>query len=112
VDNLGKNIAYALARCGFGDQLLVIFGKRTRENIQPMLAHWRDAIHQELRTNTRGFLRHKHLSVNLPTDFPDIQVLENYANPLCSAHVGRQGGGPMRATGKINLAMIAGFCEH
>ena len=112
MENFGKDIGHALARCGFGDQLLTIYDRRTREDIRPFLAHWRAAINQELRTNSRGNLRHKYHSLNLPVDFPDMQVLENYANPICSGRVGHQGGGPMRGNGEMNLAKIAELCEQ
>jgi hypothetical protein len=112
VEKFGKDIGHALARCGFGDQLLTIYARRTQEDTRPFLAHWRAAINQELHTNSRGFLRHKYHSLSLPADFPDMQVLENYVNPVCSGRVGRQGGGPMRGNGEINLPKIAGLCEE
>jgi hypothetical protein len=112
VEKFGKDIGHALARCGFGDQLLAIYERRTREDTRPFLAHWRAAVNQELCTNSRGFLRHKYHSLSIPSNFPDMQVLDNYANPVCSGRVGRQGGGPMRGNGEINLAKIAGLCEQ
>lgn len=41
-----------------------------------------------------------------------MQVIENYVNPVCSGRVGRQGGGPMRGNGDLNLSKAAGFCEQ
>lgn len=115
VDKCGKEIAYGMARCGFGDRLLLIYQRRAHEDIRPALAHWRTDVNQELRTNSFGFLRHRYPSVSLPTDFPNLQVMDCYINPVCSGKVGRaggSGGGPMRGSGELNLAGIAAFCEE
>jgi hypothetical protein len=112
VEKFGKDIGHALARCGFGDQLLTIYDRRTQEDTRPFLAHWRADINQELHTNSRGFLPRKYHSLSLPSSFPDLKVMENYINPVCSGRVGRQGGGPMRGNGEMNLAKIAGLCEQ
>ena len=112
MEKFGKDIGHALARCGFGDQLLTIYDRRTQEDTRPFLAHWRADINQELHTNSRGFLRRKCHSLSLPSSFPDLKVMENYINPVCSGRVGRQGGGPMRGNGEMDLAKIAGLCEQ
>lgn len=80
-----------MARCGFGEQLLALFQRRLQDDIRPFLAHWRAGVNQELHTNSRGFLRHKYPSLSLPLKFPNMEVLENYANPVCSALAGKGG---------------------
>ncbi|KDQ57718.1 hypothetical protein JAAARDRAFT_273139 [Jaapia argillacea MUCL 33604] len=112
VPDVGKQIAHGLARCGFGDQLLAAYQQRDFEPIQPFLAQWRVSVNNELHSNSRGFFPHKYVSLSLPPDFPNLKVMENYANPVNSARAGRQGGGQMRDNGDLNLARIAGFCEE
>ncbi|OJA10191.1 hypothetical protein AZE42_01832 [Rhizopogon vesiculosus] len=51
-------------------------------------------------------------SLSLPPDFPDMQILENYINPTCSAWKGSLGGGKMRDSGEPNLVRAAAFCEE
>ncbi|KAH7919230.1 hypothetical protein BV22DRAFT_1133985 [Leucogyrophana mollusca] len=111
VKNVGKGAAHALAQCGFGDELLEIYHRRADQDIQPALSRWRASVNTEFHTNPRGRLRHVYPALSLPPDFPNMQLLENYANPVCSGRVGRQGGGPMRDNGELNLARAAAFCE-
>ncbi|KAH7915223.1 hypothetical protein BJ138DRAFT_1055368 [Hygrophoropsis aurantiaca] len=111
IPNIGKTTAHALARCGFGDQLLDIFHRRVSQDIRPALSRWRDSINTELHTNSQGLLRNTYPALSLPSGFPNMQLLENYANPICSGRNGGQGGGPMRDNGELNLARAAAFCE-
>ncbi|THH15482.1 hypothetical protein EW146_g5002 [Bondarzewia mesenterica] len=111
VARFGPHIAHALARCGYGDQLLTIYERRMVQDIRPSLAQWRNAIHDELLTNSHGFLSRKFPSYTLPPDFPDMLVVANYVSPLTSASDGRQGGGAMRDTGDPSLPRLAAFCE-
>ncbi|KAG1851669.1 hypothetical protein F4604DRAFT_1959173 [Suillus subluteus] len=93
VRDVGKGIALGLARCGFGDELL-------------------EFVNLELHTNSRKQLRHSYSALSLPPDFPNMQILENYIDPICSARVGSMGGGKMRDNGELNLARAAAFCEE
>jgi hypothetical protein len=65
----------------------------------------------ELRTNSRGYLQHKHPSLILPPNFPDMKILGHYACPATSVQAGRAGGGAMRDNGDMSLPLVAGFCE-
>ncbi|KAG2153896.1 hypothetical protein DEU56DRAFT_771728 [Suillus clintonianus] len=112
VRDIGKGIAHGLARCGFGDELLEIFHRRSIEDVRPALARWRSGVNLELHTNSRKQLRHSYPALSLPPDFPNMQILENYINPICSARAGRSGGGKMRDNGELNLARAAAFCEE
>ncbi|KIJ67586.1 hypothetical protein HYDPIDRAFT_26013 [Hydnomerulius pinastri MD-312] len=112
VKDIGKTTAHALARCGFGDELLAIFHRRGEEDSRQALARWRVTVNTELHTNSRKFLRHAYPSLSLPEDFPDMKLLQNYADPVCSARVGLQGGGPVRDVGELNIARAAAFCEE
>ncbi|KAA1474332.1 hypothetical protein DENSPDRAFT_873329 [Dentipellis sp. KUC8613] len=94
VDKFGPGIAHALARCGFGDKLLDIFNRRAEQDIRAPLAQWRDAVHNELALNSRGFLSRRYPSYTLPPDFPPLDVMQNYVNPVNSArfaHFGEWG---------------------
>ncbi|OCH90241.1 PIN domain-like protein, partial [Obba rivulosa] len=108
----GPQIAHGLARCGFGDRLLAAYEDQSGIGFHQSLRSWRAEINLELHTNARGFLLRRYPSLSLPENFPDQQVLENYANPMCSARVGRQGGGALRDSGNPHLSKIAGFCEN
>lgn len=47
----------------------------------------------------------------LPDDFPDLDVLEKYANPLKSGQPGSRGCSPLRDKSNLDLGRIAGLCE-
>ncbi|TFY70857.1 hypothetical protein EVG20_g2154 [Dentipellis fragilis] len=111
VEKFGPGIAHALARCGFGDKLLDIFNRRTEEDIRVPLAQWRDAVHNELALNSRGFLSRRYPSYTLPPDFPPLDIMQNYVNPVNSARFGRQGGGAIRDNRIMNIPRLAAFCE-
>lgn len=93
VRDVGKGIALGLARCGFGDELLELFHRRSTEDIRPALACWRSSVNLELHTNSKKQLRHSYPALSLPPDFPNMQILENYIDPICCARVGSIGGG-------------------
>ncbi|KAG1812625.1 uncharacterized protein BJ212DRAFT_460532 [Suillus subaureus] len=112
VRDVGRGIALGLVRCGFGDELLELFHRRSIEDIWPALARWRSSVNLELHTNSRKQLRHSYSTLSLPLDFPNMQILENYIGPVCSARVGSMGGGKMRDNGELNLARAAAFCEE
>ncbi|KAJ8522743.1 hypothetical protein ONZ45_g755 [Pleurotus djamor] len=112
VEKIGKAIAHGLARCGFGDQLLQAFLNRNNRDIQPFLQAWRAEVNEELRTNSKGFLPRGNASAQLPNDFPDLQVLSNYATPVTHVTTGRGSGGALRDPRVFNIAGIAAFCEE
>ena len=47
----------------------------------------------------------------LPDDFPDLDVLEKYANPLNNGQPGSRGCSPLRHKSNLDLGRIAGLCE-
>lgn len=109
VGKVGKALAHGLARCGFGDQLLEAYSQPPGA-FATFLFQWRSNINSELRDNSRGFLPHKYTMV-LPDDFPDLDVLEKYANPLNNGQPGSRGCSPLRDKGSLDLGRIAGLCE-
>lgn len=105
-------MAHALARCGFGDELLQAFERREYESLHLFFPGWRVQMNQELRTNSRGYMNRAYPNITIPDHFPNIQYLEYYATPRCSASLGQAGGGPVRGNKEMNLAKIASFCEE
>lgn len=80
------------------------------QGIQAFLPQWRAEVNSQLHTNSKGFLPHRVQSVILPDDFPDLQVLVNYAHPICSETAGSRGGA-LTDKGDLSISGLAGFCE-
>ncbi|KAJ7350255.1 hypothetical protein DFH08DRAFT_806380 [Mycena albidolilacea] len=74
----GALVLFALLAGGDYDSLLDAFERYDKQRLGTFLLGWRAEINTELRTNSRGFLKQRHLSLTLPVDFPDLQVLANY----------------------------------
>ena len=83
----GPGIAHGLAKSDLGDELLEAAQSLTRGELSDFLTTWREALRNELRTNSRGHLRSKKpsLAKTIPDSFPDIDVLLSYTNPITSA---------------------------
>ncbi|KAG0699190.1 hypothetical protein DFH29DRAFT_1081424 [Suillus ampliporus] len=87
VQGCGKLIAAALARCGFGDRLLEAASSLSREELEK----WLPA-----------------LAKKIPDDFPDVDILLFYTNPITSETEGK----PTREIKKEpDIGKIAGLCE-
>lgn len=106
MDDVGKQTAHALAKCGFGDELLEAARCRDIRNLKSFLPGWRRRINEELHKNKSGFLQRRRLNLTIPDTFPDITLLEKYVEPVL-----RTGGAGIRAVGGINLSKIAALCE-
>ncbi|KAJ3518141.1 hypothetical protein NLJ89_g64 [Agrocybe chaxingu] len=112
VERFGKVIAHSLARCGFGDELLEAYGNLQGQDLQEFLHHWRERVNGELRTNMRGFLPHR-TSLSLPITFPELDVLEKYANPTHSTSGRmRNGSVALRDVNNLDLGRVASLCEQ
>jgi len=108
----GKLIAAALARCGFGDQLLEAANSLSREELEKWLLTWRDQVREELRTNRSGLIGSKKpaLAKKIPDDFPDLDILLSYTNPITSETEDK----PTREVTwehEPDIGKIAGLCE-
>ncbi|KDR75394.1 hypothetical protein GALMADRAFT_249443 [Galerina marginata CBS 339.88] len=115
VDKVGKKIAHGLARCDFSDELLNAYEnlRNCKPELDQFLRRWRERVNLELKENKRGFLPHR-TSLSLPDNFPDLEVLENYANPINSGS-GRNGASTslgLRDRRNLDLAKIAQLCEE
>ena len=109
----GPKVAHGLAKCDFGDNLLSAVRTQSRENLQEYLIGWRRDLAEELRTNSRGILGRKYSSLSkaIPEDFPDIDILMSYANPITSDTEGKLH--KIKATWErpLDLGRIANICE-
>lgn len=84
VPKCGPKLAAEIARAGFGADLLDIIAKKSKE-LKPDLDEWRERLNYELSTNESGYFRSKHKAVQIPDNFPDLQVLFDYTNPMTSS---------------------------
>ncbi|KAJ7935695.1 XPG I-region-domain-containing protein [Mycena leptocephala] len=83
----GVTLAIGLARAGLGRQLIAGLSTiQSQEDSILFLRNWREALRLELQTNTSGHLlhRYKQLAANIPTDFPDLEVINLYRYPIVS----------------------------
>jgi hypothetical protein len=109
----GPKVAHGLAKCGFGDRLLSAARTLSRGALQEYLVTWRKDLAEELRTNSRGILGRKcgSLSKAIPEEFPDIDILLSYTNPITSETEGK--AHKIKATWQrpLDLGRIANICE-
>ncbi|KAH8119353.1 hypothetical protein DFH11DRAFT_440862 [Phellopilus nigrolimitatus] len=107
IDRFGKAVAHALARCGFGDELLNAVSLRESQSLHNFLPAWRSRINAELRENRRGFLKRLFPGLSVPNDFPSLDILNKYVEPAKRTENPPQ----MRATPELSLVQAASFCE-
>lgn len=109
----GPKVAHGLAKCGFGDRLLSAARTLPREGLQEYLIAWKKDLAEELRNNSRGILgrRYNSLSKAIPEEFPDIDILMSYANPVTSETERKVH--KIKATWErpLDLGRIAHICE-
>ncbi|KZT24920.1 PIN domain-like protein, partial [Neolentinus lepideus HHB14362 ss-1] len=106
----GMQTAHALARCGFGDSLLEAL-LLPEDELDEFLKNWRQQIRNELKTNSKGYMARKNpsLAKAVPEDFPDIDILISYAQPITSESEGRRV--MVDWTREPDLGKVAGLCE-
>ncbi|KAH7924438.1 hypothetical protein BV22DRAFT_508362 [Leucogyrophana mollusca] len=111
----GKLIARGLARCGFGDSLVNAAESMSRDELPDFLAIWREDVKKELRTNSMGHIGSKKpsLASKIPEDFPDVEILLSYTNPITSETEGKGGRNSIKITWERepDLGKVAGLCE-
>ncbi|KII83853.1 hypothetical protein PLICRDRAFT_147946 [Plicaturopsis crispa FD-325 SS-3] len=114
----GPTIAHGLAKCGFGDVLYQAALELTREQLVTFLSGWRERLREELRTNSQGNMGKKSpaLAKAVPSDFPDIDVLLSYVNPITSETEAARKGRPapihVTWSKEPDLGGIAQQCEQ
>ncbi|KJA13315.1 hypothetical protein HYPSUDRAFT_195818 [Hypholoma sublateritium FD-334 SS-4] len=110
----GVSTAHSLAKCGFGDSLYQAARTLDRDDLAGFLVTWRHEMRQELRTDSQKIIGRKlvALSKAIPEDFPDIDILLSYVNPITSESMGRESNNSKLTWSKEpNVAKIAETCE-
>lgn len=109
----GPKVAHGLAKCGFGDTLLSAAHTLSREDLQQFLITWKMGLAEELRTNSRDILgrRYSSLSKAIPKEFPDIDILMSYTNPVTSETEGKVHKIKTTWERPLDLGRIAHVCE-
>ena len=109
----GPKVAHGLAKCGFGDSLLSAARTLPKDGLQEYLIAWKRDLAEELRNNSRGILGRRYISLSkaIPEEFPDIDILMSYANPVTSETEGK--AHKIKATWErpLDLGRIANICE-
>lgn len=111
--------AHALARCGFGEELVDAFDNPSGGPFGGKLNRWRDALRSELRTNSRNRLPRKQVKLadGIPNAFPNLDVLRAYVHPVTSESEALSAGSSPLPVPQIrwkhehNLTALAKFCE-
>ncbi|KAF8154069.1 hypothetical protein B0H34DRAFT_799973 [Crassisporium funariophilum] len=110
----GTTTAHGLAKCGFGDSLYTAATNLSRDKLVEFLVTWRHELCHELRTNSRGEIGRKQpsLAKSILADFPDIDILLSYVNPITSESMGRESNNlKLTWTKEPDLAKLAATCE-
>ncbi|KAF2276716.1 uncharacterized protein EI97DRAFT_432964, partial [Westerdykella ornata] len=79
IPNCGPKIACEAARAGFGKDLC-----RLKKSDQAGIREWRERLQHELKTNESKFFATKHGAIKIPDDFPRLDILTYYTNPVVS----------------------------
>lgn len=79
VPGCGVKVACEAARAGFGRDLC-----RIKRADKDGLAAWKAKLLHELRTNESGFFRTRHKALDIPEDFPNMEILRYYTHPVVS----------------------------
>ncbi|KAF9512454.1 hypothetical protein BS47DRAFT_1363132 [Hydnum rufescens UP504] len=117
LNGCGIRTAHALARCGFGDELVNAVNVLTPEELDTYLVQWRDALRGELCTNSRGLLsrKEKRLAESIDETFPNLTILRAYVHPV-TTETETRGKPPeppvVRWSREHSLARLARFCEE
>jgi hypothetical protein len=113
ITGCGPTTAVALARCGFGDQLLAAYHNRHSADFDRFLTRWRHEIRVELMTNSRHCLSRRQidLAAEISYEFPNRRVLDFYVSPVTSWSPGRIPPDPSRWRFKQpSIPAITHFC--
>ncbi|KAF8166162.1 hypothetical protein BJ912DRAFT_246040, partial [Pholiota molesta] len=86
ITGCGPTTALALAKCGFGDQLLAAHHQLNDAEYEQFLIQWRCTVRRELHTNSRGILprRQPNVAAAISDSFPNRRILRLYATPVTS----------------------------
>jgi hypothetical protein len=111
----GLSTAISLAQEGYGKTLLDgISCNQSTTDVAAFLVAWRKTLIHELQTNQSGSL-HKRLPVlaaSVPLNFPDINFINLYLNPVTSEHEQHKGAVAIIAEQGPDLVRLAQFVEE
>jgi Holliday junction resolvase YEN1 len=110
----GTKIAHGLAKCGFGDSLFQAASTLSRQELSDYLIVWREQLRHELLTNSQGILGKKFASLanSVPNDFPDIDIVLSYTDPITSETEGRaMNNFKITWSKEPDLGKLANICE-
>ncbi|KAL6822955.1 hypothetical protein J3E69DRAFT_338315 [Trichoderma sp. SZMC 28015] len=79
VPGCGPKVACEAAKAGFGKSLCQLRASDT-EGIR----QWKKSLTHELRTNESEYFRTRHKALDIPEDFPNVEVLRYYTHPVVS----------------------------
>ncbi|KAJ3568508.1 hypothetical protein NPX13_g6399 [Xylaria arbuscula] len=79
IPGAGVKLACEAAKAGFGKSLCQLKRANTSE-----LVSWKEWLTYELRHNESGFFRTRHKALNIPDDFPNMDILRYYTHPVVS----------------------------
>ncbi|KAJ3476493.1 hypothetical protein NLG97_g9113 [Lecanicillium saksenae] len=79
IPGCGVKVACEAANAGFGTSLCSLKASDTGS-----INAWRTELRHELVTNESGHFRTKHKSLQIPDDFPNMEVLRYYTHPVVS----------------------------
>jgi Holliday junction resolvase YEN1 len=84
IPQCGIKVACEAARAGYGKSLC-----RIKRQDTAGFKNWRDELAHELRTNESKQFRTKHKALQIPPDFPNVEILGYYTHPVVSADIPR-----------------------
>jgi Holliday junction resolvase YEN1 len=114
LERCGTKIAHGLAKCGFGDSLYEAALTRSRQDLSEFLLTWREELRHELLTNSQGIVGKKHVALarSIPDDFPNIDIVLSYTNPITSETEGRaMNNFTLTWSKEPDLGKLANICE-
>jgi holliday junction resolvase YEN1 len=79
IPGFGIRLACEAARAGFGKSLCQI-----KASDKESMKAWREKLAHELRDNENRVFRTRHKAMNIPDNFPDVDVLRYYTHPVVS----------------------------
>ena len=80
ISRCGFKTACEAARAGFGRELCIV-SKKDQKGFDA----WKERLQHEFNTNESRFFKRKHKAIILPQDFPDLEILGYYQNPVVSS---------------------------
>ncbi|KAL2174370.1 uncharacterized protein P884DRAFT_230295 [Thermothelomyces heterothallicus CBS 202.75] len=108
VPGCGVKVACEAARAGFGRDLC-----RIKRADRDGLAAWKARLLHELRTNESGFFRTRHKALDIPENFPNMEILRYYTHPVVSREAAvERVKREFLATGNVDIVGLREFTRQ